>query len=234
MTTHASDDTIPASGNILSSKGGSDSVRREDQFCRPQAAINDAGISLEFVISKLQDLLARVPSIPATAISLDSDDIRSESDMSTTSGSNNFVSETAELKLWARNFCLVLDEYETLLALADAATYRSLVPICEEALQTLSRLHGEMAVSMLHIQTHIKPAFTNYVLPETLVVLDQVVQDMDDEGRLVQKTLYQTILRNPDTHVYAAKLLCKNADSLRKLFIANIERFIQVLQYAPE
>jgi len=136
------------------------------------------------------------------------------------------LTDATEIYTWAATLQAVIEEFNLLVCLIAAATYKWGSDRSGAADQNLSLLSGELAASQEQISTTVTPRLTNILAPVVDLVIDKSVvthssSDSNNNKQKVKQNVFCQKEVDPDFLELCRKILARNAKMIRQVCLAN-------------
>ena len=124
---------------------------------------------------------------------------------------------------WAAQLQAVIEEFNLLLSLVSAATYRWGSDRSGAADQNLGLLSGELAVSQDEISSKVAPRLTNILAPVVDLVVDKTEIVVTHNGKVKHNYFTQKQV-DPEFLALCRTILGRNAKLIRQVCLANFAK----------
>jgi hypothetical protein len=132
---------------------------------------------------------------------------------------------------WAAQLQAVIEEFNLLLSLVSAATYKWGTDRSGAADQSLGLLSGELATSQDQISSTVTPRLTNILAPVVDLVVDrtEITTDSNNDKKKVKQNYFTQKQVDPEFLNLCRTILGRNAKLIRQVCLANFNKVAQCI-----
>jgi hypothetical protein len=186
-------------------------------------------LTLQDIRDRLIQLCRHVPPVPAEGF--ESDEKPPAVDTSTLPvATTPCPYDKAALREWATKMQTVLEEFQLLIAVVSAATYRWGTDRSGAADQNLNVLSDELMRAQEQILGRVSPRLSDVLAPVVSLITDKTVTiKTADNMKEIKQNYYITTQEDPDYVNLCYTVLARNAVGMRQVVLANFDKLLQAV-----